>query len=436
MSATDMTIEGRGGSEVIIHEPEMEQMLRAAMDAWGIHRGRVLILGPDFTRFHSAAGKLTSMLYKMIEDRCHVDVLPCLGTHVPMSDEELDLMYPGIPRERIITHNWRTETVTLGSVPSDYIEDLSEGKLNFEMNVEVNRRLVEGDYDPIISIGQVVPHEVIGMANHLKNVFVGAGGRDMLNKTHYLGAVYGMERMMGRIQTPVRRVMDYARAAFFKEAPLRWIQTVIGRDEREGLVMRGMFLGHGRKPFIDAAKLSQQVNLDLLDRPLQKCVVYLDPAEFKSTWLGNKAIYRSRMAMADQGELLVLAPGVKTFGEDEQIDVRIRKYGYRGTPQTLQMVEAHPELKDNLAAAAHLIHGSSEGRFRITYAPGGLSREEVEGVGFDYADPEAMLKRYDPQRLVDGWNHVDGEEIFYISNPGLGLWANAADFEPDEGEAD
>jgi hypothetical protein len=153
-------------------------------------------------------------------------------------------------------------------------------------------------------------------------------------------------------------------------------------------------------------------------------VVYLDPSEFKSTWLGNKAIYRTRMAMADGGELLILAPGVKEFGEDKQIDALIRKYGYFGTGKTLEAVRQHDDLRDNLGAAAHLIHGSSEGRFNITYAPGHLTRAEIEGAGFAYADLGEMLKRYNPATLRDGMNEgPEGDEFFYISNPAIGLWA-------------
>jgi len=153
-------------------------------------------------------------------------------------------------------------------------------------------------------------------------------------------------------------------------------------------------------------------------------VVYLAPHEFHSTWLGNKAIYRTRMAIADQGELIVLAPGVKTFGEDSEIDRLIRKYGYRTTPEVMRFTEENDELRNNLSAAAHLIHGSSENRFRITYCPGGLTRDEIEGVGYQYASLEEMTRRYDPSVLRDGWNTTDeGERVYYIRNPALGLWA-------------
>ena len=188
-------------------------------------------------------------------------------------------------------------------------------------------------------------------------------------------------------------------------------------------------MGDDRECFERAAELSLQVNFEMLEQPLRKVVVYLDPDEFKSTWLGNKAIYRTRMAIADGGELIVLAPGVCEFGEDAEIDRLIRKYGYVGTPAVLQAVADHDDLRENLSAAAHLIHGSSEGRFQITYCPGQLSREEIEGVNFRYAELSEMVQKYDPQRLQDGLNTLpDGEEVFYISNPALGLWAHRGAF--------
>jgi len=251
----------------------------------------------------------------------------------------------------------------------------------------------------------------------------------MINRSHFLGAVYGMERIMGRERSPVRTVLDYAQKTFGQDLPITYLMNVRSKNEAGELVTRGLFAGND-DAYQDGAALSQQVNLDLLDEPLKKVVVYLDPSEFKSTWLGNKSIYRTRMAIADQGELIVLAPGVKMFGEDKEIDRLIRKYGYRGTPYTLKMVKENEELNNNLSAAAHLIHGSSEGRFSITYCSGELTKEEIEGVGFEYSDPVEMMSKYDPLKLKDGFNAgADGEEIFYISNPGLGLWALKSQFE-------
>jgi hypothetical protein len=268
------------------------------------------------------------------------------------------------------------------------------------------------------------------MANYNKNIFVGTGGVEGINKSHYIGAAFGMERMMGRADTPVRRILNYASEHFTKHLPIVYVHTVIGRGDDGKLVVRGLFVSDDASGFEKAAALSLEANFEMLDAPLKKVVVYLDPSEFKSTWLGNKAVYRTRMAMADGGELIILAPGLKEFGEDAEIDRLIRKYGYRGTPATLAAAKAHPELQNNLSAAAHLIHGSSEDRFSITYCPGHLTQQEIESVNFQYADLKTMTQRYDPKKLKDGWNTLpDGEKIFYISNPALGLWACRSRFE-------
>jgi hypothetical protein len=262
------------------------------------------------------------------------------------------------------------------------------------------------------------------MANYNKNIFVGTGGKDGINKSHFLGAAYGMERMMGRADTPVRKVLNYASDNFANHLPIIYILTVVAKDSNGKLGVKGLFIGDDFDTFKLAAELSLKVNFEMLDKPLKKVVVYLDPSEFKSTWLGNKSIYRTRMAIADGGELIVLAPALKEFGEDKTIDSLIRKYGYVTTPEVLDFVDKNDELKNNLSAAAHLIHGSSENRFTITYCPGHLTKEEIEKVNFKYADLDQMMKKYNPEKLKDGFNTLpDGEEIFYISNPALGLWA-------------
>jgi nickel-dependent lactate racemase len=340
-----------------------------------------------------------------------------------MTPGQVTKMFGDIPFNLFHAHNWRKDVVTLGEVPSEYVREQSEGKLDYTWPVQINRMLVEGSFDLILSIGQVVPHEVIGMANYNKNILVGTGGPDSINRSHYLGAVYGMERIMGRADNPVRRVLNYASNHFIQHLPIVYVLTVVGRKEDGRLAIRGLFVGDDDECFHKAAELSLKVNFVMLDAEIRKAVVYLDPEELKSTWLGNKAIYRTRMALADGAELIVLAPGVKDFGEDATIDRLIRRHGYFGTPATLAAVANDQELAANLSAAAHLIHGSSEGRFTITYCPGGLTRKEICGAGFEYAEFKSMVKKYDPQKLKYGYNQVDGEEIFFVPNPGLGLWA-------------
>jgi len=411
-----------GGKQTELSHDDLKEGMNQALEKLGT-KNRVLAIPPDITRFYSQAGLLTQFAWDYYGERL-LDVLPALGTHAAMTPGEIERMFGTVPASLFRVHDWRNDVVTMGEVPAGYVESVSEGKVSYSWPAQVNRLLLEGEHDLILSIGQVVPHEVIGMANYNKNIFVGTGGPEGINKSHFLGAAYGMERMMGRADTPVRRVLNYASDHFAAELPIVYVQTVIGRNEEGKLVVRGLFIGDDDECFLKASELSLQVNFQMLEQPLKKVIVYLEPEEFKSTWLGNKSIYRTRMAIADGGELIVLAPGLKEFGEDEEIDRLIRKYGYRTTPEILKAVEDNSDIEQNLSAAAHLIHGSTEGRFSVTYCPGHISREEIESVNYKYADPSEMMKRYDPEKLIDGYNTMpDGEEIYYISNPALGLWS-------------
>ena len=392
---------------------------------------RVLIIPPDFTRFHSNAGYITNVYYHTLTERgCEVDILLALGTHEPVSREQAAAMFGDIPYEKLIPHNWRTDVVKLGEVPAAYLEEITGGLWRDPVSVEINRRVMDDSYDLILSVGQVVPHEVVGMANQAKNLFVGVGGSDMINKSHMVGAVYGLERMMGKDHTPVRKIFDYALEHYRKNRPIRFVLTV---TTAPGGAIRthGLFIGDTRLVLEKAVALAQEKNIDFVETGIKKCVVYLDPGEFKSTWLGNKAVYRTRMAISDGGELIVLAPGVAKFGEDAQVDALIRKYGYRGRDYILEAFgrAENQDLRDNMGAAAHLIHGSSDDRFSITYAVKSITQEEIEGVGFLAADYDEMARRYDPEKLSYGYNTMpDGEEIYFIPNPALGLWIDREKF--------
>ncbi len=392
---------------------------------------KVLIIPPDFTRFHSNAGLITNIYYHALSARgVAVDILPALGTHVPVTEAEAAAMFRDIPFDRFIPHNWRRDVMKLGEVPGDYLAEITDALWQDSVDVEINRLVMDESYDLILSVGQVVPHEVIGMANHAKNLFVGVGGSDMINKSHMVGAVYGMERMMGKDHTPVRKIFDYGMEHFLQGRPILFVLTVCTAPGGQ-IRTHGLFIGEGRSPLEAAIALAQEKNIDFVPTGIKKCVVYLDPAEFRSTWLGNKSVYRTRMAIADGGELLVLAPGVERFGEDPQVDKLIRKYGYKGRLNTLAQFEKpeNQDLRDNMGAAAHLIHGSSDGRFTITYAVKNISQEEIEAVGFAAADYDETVRRYDPETLQYGYNTLpDGEEIYFIPNPALGLWINREKF--------
>jgi nickel-dependent lactate racemase len=401
---------------------DIRSALFGVFDKLGV-RKRVIAVPPDFTRFNSRAGLLTCLTHEYYKQNL-VDVLPALGTHFEMPLWQREKMFPGVPDELFRYHNWRTDVETIGEVPAEFVGKVTEGIYREPWPCQISKLIWNGKHDLVLSLGQVVPHEVIGMANYNKNLFVGTGGVRGINESHYVGAVYGIERILGRADNPLRKILNYAQDNFCQHLPLLYVQTVVGYNQARELVVRGLYIGDDVECFMRASELSLAVNFEMVPKPLKKVVVYLDPEEFHSTWLGNKAIYRTRMAIADGGELVVLGPSVRTFGEDPEIDRMIRKYGYRTTPEVLDFVAKNEDLRSNLSAAAHLIHGSSENRFKITYCPGELTRDEIEGVGYEYGDLQEYLGRYPISELRDGMQVHHGEEVFYISNPALGLWAH------------
>jgi nickel-dependent lactate racemase len=391
---------------------------------------------------------LTAVAFRALTKKgISVTILPALGTHVSLTTEERARMFPGVPAPLFRIHDWRNDVAELGRIEKEWVENSTEGAVSYDWPVQVNKLLCDGGFDLIVSLGQVVPHEVVGMANHAKNLFVGTGGKEAIDKSHFAGAAYGMERMMGRVDTPVRAMFDEGLRRYDdKLPPVLYALTVVGARNRtedmapnglvpkglalkglalKGLALKGLYCGFGRECFEQAAALSRAVKVNLWDEPIQKAVVYLEPDEFRSTWLGNKAIYRTRMAMADGGELLIIAPGLERFGEDLSLDALIRKYGYHPLTVIRNMVNEKPELANNLSAAAHLVHGCGEGRFTVRYCPGPLvSRREIESAGFEWGDINEAISRYDTGKLPMGWNTSDdGGRFFYVPNPALGLWA-------------
>jgi len=410
-----------GGPGRDLKKDDIGAALKTALESFS-DRKSILIIPPDITRAHSGAGLITGLLWQHLDLKVK-DILPALGTHVPMEKGEISKMYGSVPSSLFREHRWRTDIEEMGRVPSSFVAEVTSGKLTYDYPVQVNRLLASGKHDLIISVGQVVPHEVTGMASYNKNVFVGCGGSEAINKSHFIGAVHGIENILGTVDNPVRAVLNKASEIASGRLPLLYVLTVVSPDKTGALKIRGLFIGDDIECFRQAAKLSGEVNFTTLPERLKKVVVYLDPEEFKSTWLGNKSIYRTRMAIADKAELVVLAPGVMTFGEDPAIDGLIRKYGYRTTPEILSYVNENNDLRENLSAAAHLIHGSPENRFRVTYAPGHLTREEVVSAGYSFGNVRELMARYNPGKIMTGFHTTDdGEEFYFISNPATGLW--------------
>lgn len=384
---------------------------------------KVLLLPPDATRAHCGAGWMAEELYRVLSETADVHVMPTLGQHVPHTPEQNRWMFGSIPEEKIHVHDWRHGVKRIGEIPGDYVKDVSGGSADWPIPIELNRMFLEGGWDLIIHIGHIVPHEVMGFASHNKNYFVGLGGKETICSAHMMSACYGLEKSLGNVMTPLRRCYNKAEAEYLSHLPDVFIQVVMAPDDRDELVHTGFYAGDDLDTYLMGAEASRRQNITIV-KPLKKVVALMQGDEFYSTWVANKAVYRTRMAMADGGELLVLAPGLKRFGEQPEVDALIRKYGYVGTEKVMALWRENEDLQDLAHGTAHLIHGSSEGRFSITYAPGGLTEEEIRGVNYGYADLDEALARYDPEKMVEGWNTMpDGEEVYFIGAPWAGLWS-------------
>lgn len=382
----------------------------------------VLLLPPDQTRLFSRAGELTVLCHDLLGDKIR-DIMPALGTHSAMTPAQLDHMFPGVPHDLFRVHRWRDDVVELGQVPAEFVTEVTGGIYTKPWPAQVNRLLRDGKHDLIFSLGQVVPHEVIGMANYNKNVFVGTGGVSGINESHYLSAMVGIDQTLGIANTPLRQILNYASDHFCQDLPILYALTVIEQLKDGTKHTRGLFIGDDHDTFFEAAELARQVNITHLPKPPQHVVAYLDPSEFKSTWLGNKAIYRTRKAIATGGKLTVLGPAVEEFGEDPRIDQLIRKYGYRTKAEVMQFFADNEDLAGDPSAAAHLVHGSPENRFEVIYAAGHLTDEEIRGVGFTPGNLKELLERYDVTKLEEGFHtDIDGSEFYFVQNPALGLW--------------
>ncbi len=385
---------------------------------------RVLLLPPDLTRAHSDAGWITETLYKLLPPSCDVHVIPTLGQHVPHTAAENRWMFGSIPNDRIHAHDWRGGVTRVGIIPAKKVAESTGGRADWEIPVDLNSLLINEPWDLIINIGHVVPHEVLGFANHNKNYFIGLGGKESICASHIAAAVYGIENNLGKLVTPLRACFNWAEERFLGRLRDVYLQIVMQRDEQAHLVHSGIYVGDDLDTYLMAARRSRAQNITALERPVKKVIAMMQADEFRSTWVANKAVYRTRMAMADEGELLVIAPGVEKFGEQPEVDALIRKYGYCGTDRALEFYRKNADLQDLAHGAAHLIHGSSEGRFTIRYAPGGLTKSEIEGVHYQFEDLRQVFERYAPEERKEGFNTLpDGEEVFFIRTPSAGLWA-------------
>ncbi len=390
-------------------------------------KNRILIIAPNFTLINSVGGEITQILYSFLKDNSIIDIIPASGMHQPLSKENRIKNYGKIPEQVFKIHNWRDSVKNIGQISSEDIKELSNDVLDYTIDVDINQNLLNKEYDHIISIGQVYPHETAGFSNGVKNILYGLGGSDFINKTHFLSAVVGIDNIIGQTQNPIQNLFKYASDSFLKErVKIHYISYVISTNINAESFLQGLFFGDAEnysRIFSKASKLSYNNNINVISDPLKNILVFLDPQNYSSTWRGNEAIYRTRRALENNGNLVIIAPGLTNFIEDPTLDDLIRKFGYLGKEAILEKVNKSKLLQENLSLAAHLIQGSSENKFKITYCTKNLSENDFRTVNYNWMNLEGAIKYYQIKKLKRGLNILpDGNEIFYITNPSINLW--------------
>ncbi len=413
----------------------------------------ILVIPPDISRLHSAAGELTARLYASWSPYATIKIMPALGTHRRMTPDELRSMFgPQIPLRDYLYHDWRWGVVrahTLGArelvrlLGTDRNEEDGESgesgdssvrlrgtTRTGQLHVYINHHIMSRRYTRIVSIGQVAPHEVVGMSNHVKNLVIGCGGKQVIDFSHYYSAKIGMANLIGTPNTPIRTLLNAIYDASLAHLPVHFAMTVM-TEELDGIFRPyALCIGDDTECFDAAAAASTEANIIPEPRCYDLVVAYLPRRQYRSLWLANKAIYRLSDIVATGGELLIIAPGVDRVAEDDAFgDLIVRHGGYMGSAaverelnQSGRRRRGRHSLSANLAVAAHLIHGSPEERYKVTYATDSLSPELLQRLGYQHRTL-ASINAYRPfRRPVGGCTNALGRDYYYVYNPGFRLW--------------
>jgi nickel-dependent lactate racemase len=370
---------GRGGPGLALSDHELRRIVEQALAE--VPRGaRVLAIIPDKTRDDN-----THLLFPIAENALAArgvtkfDGLVAQGTHPPMTEAQKRAKVGAIGEGhgllgQIFDHEWdRPEAlVTLGRLNAGRVGQLTGGLLQEPVDVRINALLARGVYDLILVFGGTVPHEVAGFAGGAKYFFPGVGGPELTHLTHWLGALATIEKVIGRVDTPTRRVIEAA--AEFIPAPVISFTSVNTRDGN-GLRTDALFAGDIKDSLRRAAEVSKQVHIKYTGRKYRRVVALLEK-HYDELWVGGKASYKLGSVIEEGGELIIYAPSLTKISETH--GRLIEKYGYAPLEQVREMVEWSDELRANLCVAAHLAHVSYSGmqnaagnlvpRYRITLA--------------------------------------------------------------------
>jgi len=407
------TLAGAGSSSTVLTPADLRRIVRDAIRNVP-PRARVLAVIPDRTRDDN-----TDVLFPIISQELAVvgasrfDALVAQGTHPPMTNAEkrakIGAGHSPMPLVgEFFDHHWDrpSELITLGTLSGADVSSLTGGLMNREVPVQLNAHLAPGQYDVVFVIGATVPHEVAGFAGGAKYFFPGVAGPELTHLTHWLGALATIERVIGRIETPTRRVIEAA--ADRVPAPVLAFTSVSTRNDA-GLRTHALFAGDLRETVRSAAEVSSRVHVRYTGRRYRRVVALLDE-HYDELWVGGKASYKVGGIIEDGGELVIYAPHLT--GISTTHGRLIEKYGYAPLEQVREMVEQSDELQANLCVAAHLAHvsyagrmseeGHIEPRYRITLASA-VSEDVCRRVKLAFQRCESVdieAARRDPDTLV------------------------------------
>ena len=390
-----------------LNPSELAAIVHAALDV--VQPGeRVLAIIPDKTRddnTHVLFPIATEFLTK--RGVASFDALVAQGTHPPMSESQKRAKigtdsFAG----QLFDHRWDDpdELITLGELSAETVEELTNGLIENAVPVSINKLLASGNYDTVLVFGATVPHEVAGFAGGAKYFFPGVAGPELTHTTHWLGALAGIENIIGQVDTPTRRLIEAATDLI--DARIISLNTVISRTSDDELVTYALFTGDIREAFRRAAEVSRQVHIRYTGRKYKKVVALLDP-HYDELWVGGKASYKLGAIIEEGGELIIYAPHLTRLSETH--GELIEKYGYAPLESVRDMLGVSQELRENLCIAAHLAHVAYAGRldergnvvprYRITMATG-LDEETCRRVNLGYMDHRTFEMTADDDTLI------------------------------------
>jgi nickel-dependent lactate racemase len=411
---------GKGSTTSILTEEDTCNLVAQACDTLQVDRRRVLVIIPDGTRT-APIPLMFRLLYERLGQRvAQLDYLIALGTHPPMSEEAISHLVGATAQERrqhypnvrIFNHTWNDPQAlrTIGVISRSEASSLTDGLLVNEVPVTLNGMIFE--YDQIIICGPVFPHEVAGFSGGAKYLFPGIAGPDIINFTHWLGALVTSMHTIGIKYTPVRSVIQ--RAAEFVRVPLLCMAMVL-----KGEHLHGLYTGSCEEAWSQAVDLSAQLNIISVPRPYQR-VLSMPAAIYDDLWTAAKAMYKTEPAIADGGEVIIYAPHISevsyTHGKlIDQVGYHVRDYflkqweRFKGIPGSILAHSTHVKGVGTYDAAS----GIETPRIRVTLATG-IPEERCLRVNLGYYD----YREINPQ----DWANREEEGVLLVPHAGEMLY--------------